>query len=489
MKKLFTVFLSICLTSFAMAQIVVDSADFGVTGDQVLYASDSSSVVSVDPPTGIAQTFNYTQLTPGFSGNVEFIDPASTPEGALFLEATTAISVFGSDVFYVNKSDTALNMVGLFADLLNGGSAVPLKFHPPVSMAKFPMQFNDTYTVQSVVDTTIQDTFTGLFDSLRIKRSVNITSVVDAYGTLNLPNYSGSVLRQYEVEVFADTAWGLLLGQWQNITQQVSENYYYRYIGKNKKYYLLELQTDLANNVIGVNYQPGDGVIAQIPQYNDVFCYGNNDGYAEASAVGGTPPYTYEWSHGTVGPIASSLYAGVYTVTATDALGDTNSISVFIDEPDSLAITVDSIGPDYGNQEGYIHISVSGGTPIFLYNWSNGENNQNISNLGHGDYTVTITDNNQCTVTRTFDVPNLTSVDELKDSGFMLYPNPTDGNVNVKATSAWQLQVYSVSGALITELNGVGNKTLNLSHLHDGMYLLNVHTNGINSTMQLQVLH
>lgn len=155
----------------------------------------------------------------------------------------------------------------------------------------------------------------------------------------------------------------------------------------------------------------------------------------------------------------------------------------------AFAIQVDSIGADYGNQQGYVHISVSGGTPIFLYNWSNGENNQNISNLAYGDYTVTVTDNNQCAKTATYNVPNITSVDELKDSGFLLYPNPTKGNVQIETVSKWQLQVYSLGGAIVARHSGQGNDQLDLSHLLNGMYVINVQTNGVNAQMQLQVLH
>jgi hypothetical protein len=488
MKTIYTLFSACLLTLNVTAQITIDSTDFGHVGDQVLYASDSASTVTVDPATGMAQTFNYSNLVPGFSGFVNFIDPTTTPEGALFQESNIAISVFGNEVFYVDKSDTAMNMVGLFADVLGGGAPIPLKFHPPVSMAKFPMDFNDTYTVTSVVDTTIQDTFTGLFDSIRVKRNVHITTLVDAYGTLNLPGMSEDVLRQYDVETFADTAWGLLLGQWQNVTQQYTENYYYRFTGKNKAYYLLELQTDLTNNVLAVNFQPGSGVVAQISQYNDAFCYGNNDGLAIASAIGGTPPYAYLWSHGAIDSVASSLVAGNYTVTVTDALGDTSSISIFIDQPDSLVFTVDSIGPDYGGQEGYVHISVSGGTPIYLYNWSNGENNQNNSNLAFGDYTLTVTDNNQCTKSETFTVPNLTSVEENEDTGFLMFPNPTNGQVNIKAISPWQIQVYSVSGTLVAQNQGLGNEVLDFSYLKNGNYIVAIESNGKRMQQQLQIV-
>lgn len=44
-----------------------------------------------------------------------------------------------------------------------------------------------------------------------------------------------------------------------------------------------------------------------------------NGGYAEVSATGGNPPYTYMWTGGFPGPSLSNLTSGTYVVTITDA--------------------------------------------------------------------------------------------------------------------------------------------------------------------------
>ena len=48
---------------------------------------------------------------------------------------------------------------------------------------------------------------------------------------------------------------------------------------------------------------------------------GRGDGSASVLAVGGTPPYSYEWNTTPVqtGPVATSLSGGTYTVTLTDS--------------------------------------------------------------------------------------------------------------------------------------------------------------------------
>ncbi|RFS13431.1 PA14 domain-containing protein, partial [Emticicia sp. C21] len=56
----------------------------------------------------------------------------------------------------------------------------------------------------------------------------------------------------------------------------------------------------------------------------DVSCNGGNNGSATVTPVGGTSPYTYQWSpSGGTGATASNLTAGTYTVTVTDAKGCT----------------------------------------------------------------------------------------------------------------------------------------------------------------------
>jgi len=53
--------------------------------------------------------------------------------------------------------------------------------------------------------------------------------------------------------------------------------------------------------------------------FNDVCGLGN--GRMEAHVIGGTPPYTYQWSNGSILPVNSGLSAGTYSVTVTDAEG------------------------------------------------------------------------------------------------------------------------------------------------------------------------
>lgn len=57
-----------------------------------------------------------------------------------------------------------------------------------------------------------------------------------------------------------------------------------------------------------------------------------------------------------------------------------------------------------GNGEGFLDITVSGGTTPYSLIWSNGEIVEDITGLAAGDYTCSITDANGCTLESTFTV-------------------------------------------------------------------------------------
>ncbi len=132
----------------------------------------------------------------------------------------------------------------------------------------------------------------------------------------------------------------------------------------------------------------------------DVTCNGGSDGTAYVSVMSGEAPYDITWNTTPpqTGADAIGLSAGIYTVTAVDANGCSNSEEVTIGEPSAIVIVVDNT-EDAGcnTNDGSISISVSGGTPGYTYEWSNGATTQDIENLAAGAYTVTVTDDSGCT--------------------------------------------------------------------------------------------
>ncbi|MBS1636544.1 MAG: gliding motility-associated C-terminal domain-containing protein [Bacteroidetes bacterium] len=142
----------------------------------------------------------------------------------------------------------------------------------------------------------------------------------------------------------------------------------------------------------------------------DVLCNGNCNGAVRAIASGGSSPYTYNWAP--LAPFAGStldtivnLCPGVYTVTATDALGCSITGTVSIGQPPLLTSTITAHSVKCNGQcTGSSTLTASGGTLPYTYLYNSPPPNTTavVNNLCAGNYQGTVTDANGCTSTNTF---------------------------------------------------------------------------------------
>ncbi|MCC7302479.1 MAG: gliding motility-associated C-terminal domain-containing protein [Bacteroidia bacterium] len=142
-------------------------------------------------------------------------------------------------------------------------------------------------------------------------------------------------------------------------------------------------------------------------------CSGNT-GTATATPTG-PGPFTYLWSPGNqTGQTATGLSSGVYTVTISDPNGCTGTATVTVGNPGNISTAVANQTniPCFGQNNGSINITVTGGTGPFNYNWSpSGGTTTNATGLSAGTYTFTVTDANGCTSSQTITItqpPQLT---------------------------------------------------------------------------------
>lgn len=153
--------------------------------------------------------------------------------------------------------------------------------------------------------------------------------------------------------------------------------------------------------------------------HTNLLCNGICTGSASVTASGGTPGYTYSWSpSGGTGATASSLCAGTYVCTITDANLGTTTASVTITQPPVLTGTqwqTDCLC--FGDCTGTASVAASGGTPGYTYSWTpSGGNTSTSTGLCAGGYTCTITDANGCTITKTFLITQPTAISLIMTS-------------------------------------------------------------------------
>ncbi|MCX6305010.1 MAG: T9SS type A sorting domain-containing protein [Bacteroidetes bacterium] len=135
---------------------------------------------------------------------------------------------------------------------------------------------------------------------------------------------------------------------------------------------------------------------------NPVLCAGGSSGCIDLSVSGGTTPYQYAWDNMKHTEDICNLTTGTYCVTVTDAHSCTKTDCWTVPEPVALAVTgMVTDASCFGEQDGRIDITVTGGTTAYSYLWSNppGLQTQNISHLVSDSYTVTVTDAYGCTTT------------------------------------------------------------------------------------------
>ena len=164
----------------------------------------------------------------------------------------------------------------------------------------------------------------------------------------------------------------------------------------------------------------------------NVDCYGNSTGFAIAQMNDGTAPYSYSWTNGSTDSTAQSLIEGEYFVTITDINNCIAIDSISITQPTAIDLTISNVtnASCYNDSTGAISINVDGGTVEYSYLWSNGDTIADLNNIPSGNYTLTLTDANNCSDTVSAVILNPTqlvltdSVKEIEYAGFIsLYVN------------------------------------------------------------------
>ncbi len=220
--------------------------------------------------------------------------------------------------------------------------------------------------------------------------------------------------------------------------------------------------TDQATFTVG---EPTTAVSVAIVSFNDESAPGANDGSITASAAGGTSPHTYVWSNGATTPVISGLTGGTYCVTVTDATGVCNAdicqtVNTVVPNPMVLDFTISDPACDGGT--GGIGVTVTGGTPMYTYTWSDGLfPGPNVS-APAGTYSVTVEDANGV---QAFGNATLTAPSAIVLNGIAMSSGGNDGSIDLTITGG--NPAYSTSW---TGPNNFTATTEDISNLAPGQY-------------------
>ena len=147
-----------------------------------------------------------------------------------------------------------------------------------------------------------------------------------------------------------------------------------------------------------------------IPTITHPTCSTNGSISFTTGGGGNSAPFTWNWAR--VSPAATgsgsgtnitNLIAGTYNITVTSTTGCTATTSSVLVQ--SLPPSVSGFITDvtcFGGNNGVINHLVQGGGGSFTFLWSGGSTSANRTGLSAGSYTVTVSDGNNCTVTKTY---------------------------------------------------------------------------------------
>ncbi len=197
-----------------------------------------------------------------------------------------------------------------------------------------------------------------------------------------------------------------------------------------------------------------------------------------ATTIGGTVPYSYMWSDGSVANAIEVYADGVYVVTVVDANGCSAVANVDVESTMGITANVSVVNAQNSDiANGAANVAVVGGVAPYRvrmsqetasYEYVFMENSFVISSLPAATYSLAITDANGCVANVNFVIENICNVsiaEQVTDNGTMLhfenvlYPVTVyvDGNTNGTATEdGYMLQNVEngVHNVFVADANG-----------------------------------
>lgn len=246
---------------------------------------------------------------------------------------------------------------------------------------------------------------------------------------------------------------------------------------------------------------------------------GSPNGTINVIATGGTAPYSVSWSGpangnpaGTEIATSGSSYTinglanGTYTITITDAIGCVHTLSSTVAQTSAVPFTVSPAQASCnGASTGSIVVTPNGGTPNYEISWSGPVSGNPIGSeittagasytipfLSAGNYTVTLTDGNNCSSSMPAVVIEPAALNVSSTPTAALCAGDSNGSIAIVVNGG--TAAYNISWSGNTSGDPVGNEintsggNYTLSNLSSGNYsITTTDANLCNTTLNVTV--
>lgn len=191
---------------------------------------------------------------------------------------------------------------------------------------------------------------------------------------------------------------------------------------------------------------------------------------------------SYQWSNNLNTESIHQLSSGTYSITISQGSSCQISRTFQLTSPTAISLQSTTTSETEEEQNGSASIQITGGTAPYYVQWSSlGITGTSVQNLPSGDYPVFIADRNGCVFRDSIHIDRY--LPPIKPEGWLnIAPNPGQGFIKVseevKGMNECQLSLFDHLGRLVmkqeTTISSLMTTGLNLSHLSDGNYILQV---------------
>ncbi len=206
---------------------------------------------------------------------------------------------------------------------------------------------------------------------------------------------------------------------------------------------------------------------------------GLENGAIDLSVSGGQAPYTFNWSNGATTEDLLDIPSGTYDVVVTGANGCSATLQTTVPEI-TLSIAIDgntSPNTSCAAPDGGVDITVSP-PGSYTFAWSNGATTEDLSGIGGGTYTVTVSAGGTCTAEATFTVNTTTQEPILAQSITPTICGLDNGAIDLSVSGGVAPYTFAWSNGATTE---------DLSNIPAGSYTVTV--TGANGCTRQAVLN
>ncbi len=213
------------------------------------------------------------------------------------------------------------------------------------------------------------------------------------------------------------------------------------------------------------------------------------------------PPVTYVWEDGSTDSTYTVTGNEFPSATITDATGCTfvldDVVTIIFTPALEISEVINNATDD--NANGSIDITVEGGSPPYIYEWSNGATTEDIENLEAGTYDLLVQDVHGCEIENSYVVDMITSIDVdglSENKSITLSPNPNTGQFWIEwegaDTDRVQIEIVDFTGKQVYQNNDfIPTQQAQLIHLENaptGIYMVNFYTNkGLTASKKMMI--